>query len=220
MIRRIIFILIIVLLILLLLWYCGGSGSGQQPQDVPPSGDLAVVKLDLTALDQADALANIATPVSRDFLAAVTPTDLGVASDWTVGDAVEIVGFGISGGSQVDDPLKRRADVVLTDCAPGTAGDLICFTFSNDAGPATCGGDSGGPMLATVGTQRKLIGVASSSAAFCSAGEAQFVDVTRPEYRAWIESKMTGSTASAFVLVSKDLQGELTAVGGHRRTDG
>jgi hypothetical protein len=228
--KTLLYILIIVVLVLALVWFCRGAGPANPPDEPiteepvseapdtisstsAQTHDLAVVKLDIASLDQLDSAANLTVPVSRHFLEALAPSTLGTNTDWNIDDMAEIVGFGISGGSEVDDPLKRRATIQITDCAASAGAGKICFQFANTSGPAICGGDSGGPMFANTGANSVLIGVASSSAAFCSAGEARFVDVTLPELRAWLESKMTGTAVSSYSLIARSVQGELTGPG-------
>ena len=175
--------------------------------------DLAVVKLDIDSLDEADTAVGVSPPVSRHYLEAIEFTGLGSAADWSAGDQVEVYGFGKSAGGSLDISLKRKASVTLVgECDEG----YICFRFVAGSGdPAACEGDSGGPMLA--GDDRVLISVARSSELGCVGGTSRYTDVTNSHHLDWLAAQMESSVTmpvSIFdedpSLFSVDLPGELT----------
>src|SRR5690606_27079244 len=79
-----------------------------------------------------------------------------------------IVGYGVTRDGAADGGIQRVGGVTLSSCgvAGVPAGSHLCWTFAAPVGPAgtdsnICSGDSGGPLLADLGTGTVLIGVHS-----------------------------------------------------------
>lgn len=124
-----------------------------QPDCDPVSGDLAVLRL--------------SRPVTG-----IAP----VARSPTLPSAGIIAGYGDSGPLRADNGILRQATVPIERCGPRT----LCYRF-DQASPAACNHDSGGPMFAADGL---LLGLASQTGGGCVAGQGTYIRVTG----SWVES--------------------------------
>jgi hypothetical protein len=112
-----------------------------------------------------------------------------------VGEAITLVGFGVTGQSQNDYGTKRIATNVIDQLAP----TKLYFAASSGTG-TTCYGDSGGPAFATVNGAEVQVGITSGGQAPCETGYAW--DTRVDAYADWIRQvtngdAVTGAAAAA-----------------------
>jgi secreted trypsin-like serine protease len=105
--------------------------------------------------------------------------DAPMSASW-VGARVRVVGYGLTGASDVGSSgVRRWVDVPLEEI------EAERFRY----GVATCGGDSGGPAFLSIGGIDVLAGVTSSGPPGCLGyGRSVRVDAVR----GWIESEAAG----------------------------
>jgi len=151
--------------------------------------DLAVLTLDTASLDQ----------TTLAMLQAVRP--ISIAATWEGGKSAAVVGFGITTAGAQDSPIKRGATVFSIDCGNPGHSDFVCFTF-DQTGIAVCGGDSGGPMLQSTGSELALIGIAKSTES-CAGGEAAYTDVTRQDHSTWIHQNKSAYAPPAGLVLNE-----------------
>jgi secreted trypsin-like serine protease len=126
------------------------------------SADLAIVRLD------------------RSVSATYSP--LGTSSNVSVGQSVQVYGWGATCTNQPEincqSTLLKVANVTVTSvsCSDYAGGVAVCANRGNGI---TAGGDSGGPMFAS----GRQVGVASTSD---RATRTAYTNITR--YRTWIQS--------------------------------
>jgi len=175
---------------LVMLQGCPGTDGGHPPVD-PYKHDIAVLKLDVSS--------GSLNPATRALLQAIPPVAIATAADsWSNNNTVGIVGFGQTRAAQLDSAIKRTGIVLAKQCSNSANAGMICFGVEA-SGHAVCGGDSGGPMLKPVGNKLVVIGVASRTEYSCGSGEGIYADITKPEYRNWIQSKLSAWTPPAGV---------------------
>ncbi len=129
-----------------------------------PDGDIAIVRLAETTPDGV-----FPVPVGRESLTTHT------------GEAVRLVGYGVTTTSGSDSGVKRLGFTNLG--ALGGEGDDIMFIGS--LGQSTCFGDSGGPDFMTFGGIEFVVGVNSFVTGGC--GMAPAGSVRTDKYIAWLD---------------------------------
>jgi Trypsin len=138
-------------------------------QDICSPGDIALVEL-------ASAVNGISSlPITR-------------TQPVPIGDVGTIIGFGFSQGSKKDYGIKRRGGVSTQHCTNFLAGgdsSWLCWKYLDGSSSDTCGGDSGGPYLASNGA----VGGATStgSQALCNPTDVAF-DTRVQAYADWLSS--------------------------------
>jgi hypothetical protein len=167
--------------------------SGVQQVIVNPGFDISSLQYDATLLV-------LNTPTTAPAVTLATnPVDV---STLNAGSPAMIAGWGatVPGGSVVE-PLRYANTVIQS--AGYCIGQATYFDENFDAATelcaqnypyndrGSCHGDSGGPLLATVGSQVVEIGITSWAAATCSTAHADFftrADAIEPWAGAWIQA--------------------------------
>ncbi|MGB5622242.1 MAG: trypsin-like serine protease [Gammaproteobacteria bacterium] len=137
----------------------------------PVSGDLAALRLSRPVTGIA--------PVARS---SVLPSK-GV-----------MVGHGDSAPARPDNGILREATVPIERCGPR----LLCYRF-DEASPAACNHDSGGPILSPDGL---LLGLASQTEADCVAGKGTYIRVAGPWVDSWWQDHVERGRGSPETPVS------------------
>ena len=106
------------------------------------------------------AILHLSAPVPN-----IAPSPINRVSRPSFGLAGEIVGFGTTLGSAIDDGIKRKGNVKIAACNPEST-QFVCWNFDNPLGAPgtnsdTCFGDSGGPLFVSLGGQTVVAGVTS-----------------------------------------------------------
>jgi hypothetical protein len=128
-----------------------------------------------------------------------------------VGEALTLVGYGVTGENADDYGTKRLAHNVIDNVSPSK----IYFTPGSRVG-TTCYGDSGGPAFATVGGVEVEVGVTSGGQSPCESGYSWD---TRPDaFLAWLRSASGGDvnpaaadTAAPTVKITSPASGARTS---------
>lgn len=120
--------------------------------------------------------------LSHDLAERPTPIS---AQTPTAGQAIVLVGFGVTGAGTGSFGTKRRANDVIDT--------VNASTFLFGASGSTCTGDSGGPSLSQVEGVEAVVGVHSTATITCASGRDMRVDI----FASWIESSSGGDVAVA-----------------------
>ena len=132
---------------------------------------------------------NLVNDIGLIFLVAAPPDSVPriplAVSEPVIGQAVTIIGFGMSGEQVNDVGVKRTGNTVIADVRP------TYFELPPSATDGNlCDGDSGGPTLSNFGGFEAQVGVNSGKISNCGDGG---IETRVDAYRDWIES-----TARAF----------------------
>jgi hypothetical protein len=125
--------------------------------------------------------------------------ELGSAHSVSPGSIAEFVGFGVTPGKTGTFNLKRSALAPVMGCLGDPVDDRsICHELKKGfAGP--CFLDSGSPLYSKAdGQAPKLLGVAIRTGIACSFGQARYNNVTNPDYKAWLNSRIAESSQRCF----------------------
>jgi V8-like Glu-specific endopeptidase len=133
----------------------------------------------------------------------ITPSNIYAGSALARGTGARIVGFGRSGGGNLDYGLKRTGTVETSACDRDERG-LICWDFT---GPTptpgvnsnTCNADSGGPLFFKPGNNGRLLvaGVTSGgSKDSCLVGDHSY-DVDVRQFAQWIRDNASETLGPA-----------------------
>lgn len=166
-------------------WSIGGSGllhPGFTMTDSVLANDFGLYRLDQPAPDEGT------------FVELADYLDAGA---WQPGGVAVAYGWGTtSGNGPLTTTLLQGAMKVVDDSVCdeltsqlGAIFDASTTMCTYAPGVGLCNGDSGGPLLATVGTRRVQVGVASYGAVGCFAHSAE---AWVPAGLAWIRSTMAG----------------------------
>lgn len=98
-----------------------------------------------------------------------------------------MVGHGDSAPARPDNGILREATVPIERCGART----LCYRF-DEASPAACNHDSGGPMLSPDGL---LLGLASQTEADCVAGKGTYIRVTGRWVDSWWQDHVARAPA-------------------------
>ncbi len=101
------------------------------------------------------------------------------------GGAITLVGYGITTDGQKDAGTKRKA----VNTVAGVQSDYFTVTKTGSGVGNACKGDSGGPVLATIGGKTQVLGVISASNAPC--GSKSF-HVRVDAFRSWLVQQAAG----------------------------
>jgi len=131
-----------------------GSSLGSPSASSPVAAYRADPAFDPNTLDHDAAILVVATALP------VTPVSLGTSAP-AVATEVTVVGFGETTGDAGDYGTKRAGTATVTVVA--------ALTFQVVPDPSQpCGGDSGGPALATAGGTTSIVGITSYGDTACS----------------------------------------------------
>ena len=141
--------------------------------------------------DVADvAVLKLAAPVTG-----IRPSAINATASPGFGTPGVIVGYGRSGGANVDYGLKRFGAVETLSCAFGLSNTAsVCWEFDNPLGPPgtdsnTCNGDSGGPLFADLGDGDVIAGTTSGGVnASCNPFDHSY-DANVFTYAAYIQTQ-------------------------------
>ena len=125
----------------------------------------------------------------------VRPGLINDVSRLSPGTEADIFGFGLTAGFLTDSGLKRRGEVVTSTCTVVDDAEHVCWKFQDPIGTPgedsnTCPGDSGGPLLATVGGQTRIAGVTSGGISSSCLPEDDSFDADVFRGRSWIQQQV------------------------------
>ncbi len=156
--------------------------------DVHPSFNFAV------AADVA--VVTLAAPVSG-----IPPMPINTSVTPPLGSTGTIVGFGVTGGNNLDGGVLRQGQVVTSSCSGLVPEpEHVCWVFQSPFGPPgqdsnTCSGDSGGPLFVDLGAGPVVAGITSGGTSTACTGTDFSFDANVFLYQSFIQG-VAGSDLS------------------------